>query len=1761
MRRAWLILSMIAVLGPAAPALAQEPMASYTVEFQALEGGTLSGGTSEMKVKVSAGGTISASAVGKRDPDHHFTAWKILAGEKAAEFSALTDASLTLRNVSGDIAVAAEFAIDVHRVLYIAGAGGTLQEGKTELLQEVEDRSAAAEVIAGAGAGYRFLEWRVVTGEEAADFEDLNREALQISDIQGPVQVEAVFEPDEYRLTIDIDEPFTDADARVQRIPDRAVYTYGDIVTLQPVPGTGEDFHLWAGPHAGDVIPADTSGTFTLTIDGDKTLEAVFKKKVVVLTMEKVGQGTGATVPAAEIPGPHHLYEWGDAVEVAALPSEETSIFVGWSGNVITGEQDASRGIVIMEGDRLVTASFDLKTFTVTYLADDNGSLLDIRNESHDRIVQEVKYGFGVPQVVAVPDPDFMFDRWSGDLAWGRPELQIGGVERNMTVQAHFRRARYTLTFSSGESGEILVGDRLYDREYTETVEHGGVSSEVTAVPEDNFQFKGWTGDFTSSDLTIQIPYVVDDMLITYQEVPDIVGCSTDVVAGYTGGFDPEQFEMTNVALVEDSGRMQLQTGNRAIVPEKVVIPFTQDVTVTFLYEGAGYVSDFGWMFHADAVDENGNFRGWNNIPLNRKHAIFHNIRDDAETGGCCGGGNGVFDSDYGRGRFPTGSESSLAAYDDGTGQLFHVDNDGQISPRDMKKKIGRFAGGTEIVFFLTADRDWDTTDESRVFFNTAWNPDTYRGCLPEEESGLWIDRDLGLFQKLYHLGAPIVEGGCKVENNWLAKPVFQRMQDHFGVALAGDYRLKIIDGEPYAHVIVGAPPDDPNQWILGFEDLNADANASDMDHNDMVFLVERKTGGAVRLQSKNAIVPNEDGSYFSGAQLEVFDFYPGGNCRDKTEITYYLSVDDGERWVEVTAWDRVRSVIFHEDGSWTLGDDIDPPAWTPGIPESTYRSRRIDFAGKGLTGRKLLWKVELISSDEECMPEVANVLLTADTASHGFFTRSSPVVQTNVLYAGSYETPLPTWAERVNRGRMTASLLYDPADPEESLSGDQTLWDAGEVLAQMSPDDRIIHVPDISVHPVEQEHLRGPDGIFLYGDGATRTFSGSFEHRPVQATSVRIYDSRPEVLSDELSDELAGSLGGRGSIDRFTGQWKVTFNAAPAAGVPIMANYAWYEARTTLAAFEPGRVTNEMLALTDEIVLPRGYVYDFDGDGVFDSSDEMKDAAWLVQWIRGYRQPRSLEKKEWLLGPIDHSVPALMTPPGYPAWYFGSQVSDKERDIYEGFRKAHGERDTVLFVGSRDGMLHAFDAGKFRHGDNPDTTAVKENRGYFLWEPKTADSLSYCDGYTGKCPNYGTGRELWAFIPADLLPKLKNNLLRGDRQAYVDASPALADVYVDTGDDGRNDTATTVLLSAEGNGGNTVFCLDVTAPGNPGFMWEFSAPELFRSRSSPAVAQVGRIRDPSTNRPRWVAFFVTGKVENVNRFPAVYMIDIFTGSVLKRVVLDAGVDLNGDGRVDADESGYGRGGVPSGQPAVVDSDENGFVDRLYVASDRGFMYKINLPDDPENPSTEISHCVLNTDFSDETGNSIPPEQRWHPVYASPAVVVDNRLSPDGTIDYRVLVFFGTGDSPYYDEDINAAETTYHFFAYADAAGKGECNPDAHRLDWYIALDPGHRIFSSAFAAAGQLYFGTTTSETEDPCEGHLTPGGNKGTIHVVDLLGTVITHHTVGDIASPPLVEDEHLYLRVPTGLLSLGSGRYNNPIRMSGRPRVRVRAWRELD
>ena len=1311
--------------------------------------------------------------------------------------------------------------------------------------------------------------------------------------------------------------------------------------------------------------------------------------------------------------------------------------------------------------------------YTITVTAGENGSI-----DPAGGFLGKVNLEAEVDQTFTfTPDAGYKVDTVLVDGGLVIPvnnQYTIQDVAANHTIEATFTLNTHTLNATAGANGSISPAGGVTvqdgaDKTFTVTAGSGYQVSELLV---DGAAAELQAGQYTFTNVKADHSIAVSFEAVPTEEDPVIdgviPGCTANTTTDYNGSFDSGDLNLVNTAVVD--GQLVLKTGIQAIDPENIVIPFTQEVAVTFLYEGAGFdLTNFGWMLAEDGVG-------------GTKNEIYHEVNDDNN--------NGVLD----------------VSKSDDTDRFGDTNEDGVVNAFDNRVVLGTFDAGTELVFYIQCPNQNKT-----YYTKTAWNEDVY-----DSKSG---ECDADEFSKTYYLGQPLEEeSSCTYSSNWMDADALDRVEGLLGLDFTthDTATLDIKRGEKFAHVIVGAPTSKPNEWILGWEDLKG---GGDMDHNDLVFKIERQTGGTAQLTAEKAITPGAEEAYFTGVTLQVYDSMP---CPGKTDINYYLSIDYGLNWTEITAWDEVHAFSVNTEGGLDLGERIDN--WTPGNPVDTYRTIRVDFASMGIAGRGLVWKAELKSQDEACEPKIIDLRLDTSVATHGSFSRSSPVVKGNVIYSGSYETPAFSWTDKVMRGHLSATRLYDPNSPGET--DELLLWDAGEVLSSRSPDSRVIYFPNITSGAVADESIGS-------GDGTTRTFSGILAHHPISATTLAITDQR-ESFRDRHTDVLAGSLGGSGSINRFTGEYQITFNTAPGNNVVIKAAYSYYTASSTLTSFTAGYVTNSMLGIDTSELVPAGYVYDFNEDNQIDESD----GDWLVNWVRGYKDGAAISK-EWLLGPVDHSVPAVGSPPGLPAWYFGSATTEEERESYTAFKIQNANRKTTVYVGSRDGMLHAFDAGKFRYGDNSATAAVKEERGYFEWEDRSADCPDYCSADCSNCPDYGTGEELWAFIPANLMTRLKNNRLELDDQSYVDASPALADVRI-------NGAWKTVLLSAEGNGGDTIFCLDVTDPDSPSFMWEFADPDLFRSRSSPSVAKIGRILVNGT--AQWVAFFVSGKTYDSSLYPSIYILAIADGSVVQRVFLNAETE--------------GVGGVPSGQPTVIDSDGNGYVDRLYIGTDKGLLYKINIPDDPEMAKYPISHCVINLDYMDDDDKILPTNRRRQPIYGSPVAVVENGITTTGKLSYNIMIFYGTGDSPYYNEDINTASTRYNFFAYRDTTPKGQCEEDTVFLDWFYELPQGHRVFASAFAAAGNIYFGTSTSETEDPCEGGGSVDGNQGKIYAFTFEGTPVEEKTVGNIVVTPLVEDEHLYIKTQkSGLRSFGSGQYNNQGLLGGVPEIRRQWWRELN
>jgi len=361
-------------------------------------------------------------------------------------------------------------------------------------------------------------------------------------------------------------------------------------------------------------------------------------------------------------------------------------------------------------------------------------------------------------------------------------------------------------------------------------------------------------------------------------------------------------------------------------------------------------------------------------------------------------------------------------------------------------------------------------------------------------------------------------------------------------------------------------------------------------------------------------------------------------------------------------------------------------------------------------------------------------------------------------------------------------------------------------------------------------------------------------------------------------------------------------------------------------------------------------------------------------------------------LGDIFHSEPLLLEPPRY-FQYLSANLTPRTSSTTTGqpyldFANLQGKRRKVVFAGSNDGFLHAFDAG--------------------VWGRDTANFAQTHD--------LGTGREIFAYSPRIVMDSKFPNLLNFPPlpQYFVDGSTATADVFIDPEFVGVPDETErvwrTVLVGGLRQGGQGYYALDVTQPddidtvttsstfgqivGNkdaspvcldgggtscvagaatsrqyPSIMWEFTdigascsdacgtagAP-LGETWSRPVIGRI-KVIDPSSPTAdasgfddRYVAIFgggydpsftpgddVSAKLGTgaVVRGRSFYMVDVETGRILYKVTRGAAA---GGSPVDFAP-------MPSA-PAVVDYNDDGYLDAAFIGDVNGNMWRIDLTPD-----------------------------------------------------------------------------------------------------------------------------------------------------------------------------------------------------------------------
>ncbi len=261
----------------------------------------------------------------------------------------------------------------------------------------------------------------------------------------------------------------------------------GTLVEVIAVPDEGWRFSHWESDLDGSENPT------TLTMDGEKTVTAVFERREYELTVHIEGEGA---VTEEIIQAKASEYPFETIVQLTANPATGWE-FDRWEGD-LTGHENPSQ--IKITDSRDVTAIFVRQTFIIKTSVNGEGS---ISKELISGSETELGYKYeSQVEITATPSAGWQFIQWQGDIDDTDNPI-IVDIDSNKEITAVFERIEYQLSIET--SGEGVVSIELISGEAADNGYYYGTEVELTAEPDKEWTFVNWTGDIDSDENPITI--------------------------------------------------------------------------------------------------------------------------------------------------------------------------------------------------------------------------------------------------------------------------------------------------------------------------------------------------------------------------------------------------------------------------------------------------------------------------------------------------------------------------------------------------------------------------------------------------------------------------------------------------------------------------------------------------------------------------------------------------------------------------------------------------------------------------------------------------------------------------------------------------------------------------------------------------------------------------------------------------------------------------------------------------------------------------------------------------------------------------------------------------------------------------------------------------------------------------------------------------------------------------------------------------------
>ncbi len=210
----------------------------------------------------------------------------------------------------------------------------------------------------------------------------------------------------------------------ISRNPNNASYREGATVTVTAPTVAGYTFTGWSG------ASTSTTAIVTVTMDGDKTLTAIYKQNDYKLTVEIYPANSGSV---SRNPN-NNVYTYNQSVAITATPANGYR-FTGWSGDM---SGTANPATIAMNSDKTVRANFEWRPYTLEIRKNINGG--EVTSSPNKNV-----YTYGESVTVTARKADgYTFTGWSGASTSKEDSVTII-MNDDKTLTANFQQDQYTL--------------------------------------------------------------------------------------------------------------------------------------------------------------------------------------------------------------------------------------------------------------------------------------------------------------------------------------------------------------------------------------------------------------------------------------------------------------------------------------------------------------------------------------------------------------------------------------------------------------------------------------------------------------------------------------------------------------------------------------------------------------------------------------------------------------------------------------------------------------------------------------------------------------------------------------------------------------------------------------------------------------------------------------------------------------------------------------------------------------------------------------------------------------------------------------------------------------------------------------------------------------------------------------------------------------------------------------------------------------------